>query len=591
MIIALVQASSRLSAWVNARQIRIQVVAGAIALVLGLWGWTVEKPPANATGWLNNIFRTMQLITLQFPSEVGGSIPWQLQIARLALPVVAVLATFNALVVATTRPIRLAMVPGMKGHIIVCGSDHLTLEALRSLAGRKQRILLLSDASDDKRTQSIETSGITLVSFSPFQPGDLTRFNIASAAAFFVAYADDYLNADLAARVLQANVARPASSPPLVLSVLVGDEETGRQLDMIFDDAAGRQSVRYYRMSPDREDLRYHLSKIAPVFSKPDAAGVSHAIVAGLAGTWQQSVMQLVVSCQDHPDLRPVLTFIVNAHEAVALARWRADVPGLALICDFAVLERAADGRVPLMVIEAWRQSTPMPHLAIVLRDGAAAMRAAIELRQPGTLMRTENCPMLLRRAGYEQFLVQMCPPDIDASAGNRIIPFGVNVSAETIERVLDRKGDELATSLHNFYVAHATDVGGASAAVMRPWHALSENVRDANRCVVAHAPVLFASAGMTLQKSAAPSAIELSSIEREWLTRVEHRRWMADRIDRGWKAGRPRDDVLRIHPDLVPFDKLDQVTRDKDENSVLNLIQVLRSVGIEVVRKKDCAD
>ena len=64
--------------------VSIQVVAGAIALVLGFWGWMIEKPPTNLSEVLDNVFRTLQLITLQFPSDIRESPSLLLQVARLA---------------------------------------------------------------------------------------------------------------------------------------------------------------------------------------------------------------------------------------------------------------------------------------------------------------------------------------------------------------------------------------------------------------------------------------------------------------------------------------------------------------------------
>ena len=75
----------------------IWVIAVAIALGLGLWGWAIYNPPVNLADWFDNIFHTAQLIMLQFPTTLEFSIPWQLQIARLLVPLLALFAIFNLL--------------------------------------------------------------------------------------------------------------------------------------------------------------------------------------------------------------------------------------------------------------------------------------------------------------------------------------------------------------------------------------------------------------------------------------------------------------------------------------------------------------
>lgn len=112
----------------------IQIAAAVIAITLGLWGWTRERPPESLGNWFDNIFRTAQLVTLQFPTDLYDDIPWQLQIARLLLPLVAILATINVLVGAITRPIRLALMPYVKGHVVLCGAAQLNEAALHALA-------------------------------------------------------------------------------------------------------------------------------------------------------------------------------------------------------------------------------------------------------------------------------------------------------------------------------------------------------------------------------------------------------------------------------------------------------------------------
>ena len=56
----------------------IQAFFATLAFALGLWGWFLHTPPADLSGHLNNLFRTLQLITLQFPTQFDRQLPWQL---------------------------------------------------------------------------------------------------------------------------------------------------------------------------------------------------------------------------------------------------------------------------------------------------------------------------------------------------------------------------------------------------------------------------------------------------------------------------------------------------------------------------------
>ena len=51
-------------------------------------------------------------------------------------------------------------------------------------------------------------------------------------------------------------------------------------------------------------------------------------------------------------------------------------------------------------------------------------------------------------------------------------------------------------------------------------------------------------------------------------LSRMEHERWAAPLWLNGYRPG-TRDDAAHTHPNLVPFDELDQSTKDYDTEQV----------------------
>ena len=72
---------------------------------------------------------------------------------------------------------------------------------------------------------------------------------------------------------------------------------------------------------------------------------------------------------------------------------------------------------------------------------------------------------------------------------------------------------------------------------------------------------------------------------EIEALARAEHRRWCCNRRLAGWRSGSPRDNTAKIHPDLVPWDELDEPTREYDRDPIRNLPRLLASIGFRLER------
>lgn len=62
-------------------------------------------------------------------------------------------------------------------------------------------------------------------------------------------------------------------------------------------------------------------------------------------------------------------------------------------------------------------------------------------------------------------------------------------------------------------------------------------------------------------------------------LIRLEHRSWMNYYLISNWHYGPVRNDAMRIHPDLVPFEELTQEEKDKDLPSAQAMIALSREL------------
>lgn len=66
-----------------------------------------------------------------------------------------------------------------------------------------------------------------------------------------------------------------------------------------------------------------------------------------------------------------------------------------------------------------------------------------------------------------------------------------------------------------------------------------------------------------------------------------EHREWCKEKRGTGWTKGDEKDDEKRTSPYLVPWDELDEDTKKLDKDAVLNIPNLLDSIGLKVVRTK----
>lgn len=586
LILAITVRAGNLASFIGRHQSKIQVFAGAVALSLGFWGWTIERPATDFWGVVDNVFRTAQLITLQFPSSAGSPV-LPLQIARLAVPLVAVLASFQILVASITRPARLALLPRISDHIVVCGAPGMTEAALAVLAARGRQIVVVSPDIGQRRRDALEGIGLTVVDADPLHAATVQSLNLSRAAAVFLLGKDDVANVNIAMLALAAVDGRTSDMPPLLLAVKIDREELAIELDATLDRLSRHYGVHYHRLSPSRESVRLELSRFAPVLLKPDLDAPSHVLIAGLAGDWRPIVSLIIVVAQDHPEKRPVLTFVIDRREAAALERWRSTHPELDLVVEIVTLICDDDAILPASQdLEVWREKAyPAPQLAVVLRDDADAIATMLALRRPGISLGTDAVPILVRQSKDDRLLANLGRTEVADRDLTRLVAIGALVRAETVERILDRKGDEMAAALHAHYLGAAQTLGAGSQGATEAWDKLPENLRDANRASVDHAPILLAAAGCRLAAASGIRSVVLSDAEIELIAKVEHRRWMADRIERGWRFAVTRDDRRMLHPDLIPYQSLTENGKEKDRNAVRTLCALYDKAGFAIIR------
>jgi uncharacterized membrane protein len=162
----------------------------------------------------------------------------------------------------------------------------------------------------------------------------------------------------------------------------------------------------------------------------------------------------------------------------------------------------------------------------------------------------------------------------------------------QVTERLARAIHDTYARAIHEAYLEDAADRGEApgSRPALRPWDELPDDLKEANRAQARHVGEKLAEVGCIMVPTFDPSLTFAFRDDAEvlLLARLEHDRWMAERIGQGYEYGPVREG--RFHPDLVPWEQLTPETRAKDFEAVRNIPTMLGSVGFQVLRVTDPA-
>lgn len=74
---------------------------------------------------------------------------------------------------------------------------------------------------------------------------------------------------------------------------------------------------------------------------------------------------------------------------------------------------------------------------------------------------------------------------------------------------------------------------------------------------------------------------LELSEI----LAKNTHEVWAKGRIDEGWTYGEKRDDILKTHPGLVPYEELSEEEKEYDRRTSEETLKLIIKAGFKIVK------
>lgn len=70
-----------------------------------------------------------------------------------------------------------------------------------------------------------------------------------------------------------------------------------------------------------------------------------------------------------------------------------------------------------------------------------------------------------------------------------------------------------------------------------------------------------------------------------EQMAKNVHEVWAETRIKQGWTYGEQRDDKLKTHPCLVPYEELPEEEREYDRNTALGTLKLITKLGFRIIK------
>ena len=68
-----------------------------------------------------------------------------------------------------------------------------------------------------------------------------------------------------------------------------------------------------------------------------------------------------------------------------------------------------------------------------------------------------------------------------------------------------------------------------------------------------------------------------------EQMSKNVHEVWAETRIRQGWTYGEQRNDELKTHPCLVPYEELPEDEKDYDRNTCISTLKIIMKLGFKI--------
>lgn len=71
-----------------------------------------------------------------------------------------------------------------------------------------------------------------------------------------------------------------------------------------------------------------------------------------------------------------------------------------------------------------------------------------------------------------------------------------------------------------------------------------------------------------------------------EQMAKNVHEVWAESRIEQGWSYGEERNDALKTHPCLIPYEELPEVEKAYDRDTALGTLKLIRKLGFKIEKE-----
>jgi hypothetical protein len=578
----------KLRRWLGDHKWLLVGVLGVVAGALGYVGFSryflaIGEPRSSG----NILYLSLQLFVLESGS-VPGPVTWELQVARFLAPAVTAYTAIQALATVFREQFQMFRLRFFRDHVVICGLGRSGLLLAKGFCEKGERVVVIEQNGDNSMLRPCREYGAIILIGNATDPALLRSARVNKAKYIISVCGDDGTNAEVAVHARELVRGRKGKALTCLAHIY----------DLQFCNLLREQEIAMAKPDEFRLELfnifesgaRVLLDEYPPF---DEAAGVirskPHIVVVGVGRMGESLVVNAARNWSDRSDTkgeRPRITLIdkeVERRKESLCLRY----PQLERTCELVC--RQMDVRFPEFERADFLFDDgghcDVTKIYVCLDNDSLGLDAALTLRQR---VRSLEIPIVVRMT-HNAGLATLLPEEDEHKGLATVHAFGLLDRTCTPDLILRGTYEILAHAIHEEYVRHEREKGHTPETnlSMVPWDELPESLKESNRSQAEGIRVKLEAIGCDIAITTGWSAqlVEFSPEEVELMAKIEHDRWVKDRLAAGWRYGRIRDPERKTSPYLVPWIQLLEEVRDIDRNAVRAIPALLAKVRFQVYR------
>ncbi|UTW45250.1 NAD-binding protein [bacterium SCSIO 12696] len=543
----------------------------ALAMVLAILGFTQHyQTTSQPASFLDILYNAIGVFFLQVSIE-PGDIPVALEIARWLAPACLSYTAFKTFTTVMSNRLLQRRISHLSGHAIICGLDSVSTRALDTLLTEGITTVVIEANNQNKYIGQTRKKGAFILVGNPADLALLKQANMRNAMCLLAVTEDDHINLETAYHCFQQRQS-DAALPPISCAVRISNREITQVLYQQPLFATDQPNFSSRIIDYEQLAARWLLGEYGPdkiLGNKLNTHGTLTIALIGESALIEELIIRL--ACIGHyGQSQPLQICVISAHASKNVN---------ALICAQPALDSilrisAHDTQISVLNASYCQQvfNGIQPDIAYLHTDNT---EQALSWAQ--VLMNLELAFPVVTCESGDGFFPDMLERQLKDSSHFAC----VKVMEESchFDNIINTHQDHLAMAIHKNYRDSQLEVNDtlATNASLVDWQQLPETLKDANRNQADHLHIkcrkIFGEDSYTAE---AISAL-LTDDNIEILAMMEHDRWRAEKELNGWRYHHGgKNNNKRLSPNLVPWQDLSELEKEKDRDSVRHLPKLL---------------